>query len=218
MGAGPDRGLSISRPSANARAFGLPANLQADLIGRRPDIVAARLRAEAASQRIKVAKADFYPNINLSAVIGLQSFGLDMLNRSGSTYGSVGPAISLPIFSGGRLEGAYRGARADYDGAVAAYDATLTRALNDVADVAVSQRALAERLAQSRLALAASEDAYRLAAARYRAGLSTYLDVLSAEDDLTANRRAVADLETRAFALDVALVRALGGGFHSPLA
>jgi outer membrane protein TolC len=74
LGAGPDRGLQIAGPkAAGLKPFGLPTNLRADLIGRRPDIAAARLRSEAAAERIKVAKADFYPNIDLTAVIGLQS-------------------------------------------------------------------------------------------------------------------------------------------------
>ena len=215
LGQGPDRGLAIQRPEApSLKPFGLPAKLQADLIGRRPDVVASRLRAEAASQRIDVARGDFYPNINLSAVIGLQSFGLDALTRSGSDFGSIGPAISLPIFTGGLLEGAYRGARAEYDVSVAAYDAAVTQALHDVADVVVSERALTQRLSKTREALAASEDAYRIIDMRYRGGLSTYLEVLSVEESLIANQQAVADLETRAFALDVALVRALGGGFQ----
>jgi NodT family efflux transporter outer membrane factor (OMF) lipoprotein len=215
LGQGPDRGLMIHAPhSPSLKPFGLPSNLQADLIGRRPDVLASRLRAEAAAQRIDVARGDFYPNINLSAVIGLQSFGLDALTKSGSDFGSVGPAISLPIFTGGALKGAYREARAEYDASVAAYDAAITQALHDVADVAVSERALVARLAKTREALAASEDAYRIIVMRYRGGLSNYLEVLSAEETLIANRQAVADLETRAFALDVALVRALGGGFQ----
>lgn len=214
IGQGPDRGLAITRPAPGAiRAFGLPQNLQAELIGRRPDVVAARLTAEAAAKRIKAAKADFYPNVNLTAFIGLQSLGLDMLMKSSSSVGSVGPAISLPIFDSGRLQGAYRGARADYDNAVATYDQTLTRALQEVADSAVSARALEARLSKSREALTASQAAYELARQRYARGLGTYLDVLTAEDALISNRRTVADLETRAFTLDVALVRALGGGF-----
>ena len=76
------------------------------------------------------------------------------------------------------------------------------------------QRALRTRLAESRIGLEASDAAFRLIDARYRGGLATYLDVLSAEDSLNASRRAVAELETSAFALDVALVRALGGGFN----
>ena len=215
VGQGPDRGQALRRPAQpTLRAFGLPQDLQADLLGRRPDLTAARLRAEAAASRVGVAKADFYPNVRLTGLIGFQSLGLDMLTKAGSAYGNVGPAISLPIFTGGRLQGAYRGARAEYDLAVATYDATLVRALNDVADVAASQGALGARLDRSREAYTASDAAYRLAVTRYRGGLSTYLDVLSAEDALITSRRAVADLETRAFTLDVALAKALGGGFH----
>jgi NodT family efflux transporter outer membrane factor (OMF) lipoprotein len=216
LGQGPDRGLIISEPNiALPKSFGLPADLQADLIGRRPDIAAARGRSEAAAQRIKVAKADFYPNVNLSAVIGVESLGIGALTKAGSEFGSVGPAVSLPIFTGGRLEGAYSSARAEYDAAVASYDTSVTQALKDVADVAVSERALGLRLSKSREALSSSDQAYQIVQNRYLGGLSTYLEVLSAEDSLIANRQAVADLETRAFALDVALVRALGGGFQS---
>lgn len=214
LGQGPDRGLAIERPRPDAiRAFALPANLEADLVGRRPDIVAARLTAEAAAQRVKAAKADFYPNVNLTGAIGEQSLDIGKLAKSGSMFGAIGPAVSLPIFSAGRLEGAYRGAFADYEAAVATYDATVARAFKEVADSAVSAKALSARLAKSREALVASRRAYELMRMRYDRGLATYLDVLSAEDALIANRRTVADLETRAFILDVALIRALGGGY-----
>lgn len=216
LGAGPDRGLAIARPAVDAiKAFGLPANLGADLIGRRPDVAAARLRADAARQRIKQAKAQFYPDINLSAYFGQQSLGLDVLTNAGSRIGSIGPAVRLPIFEGGQLRANYRGAAADYDLAVASYNGTLAQALQDVADAAVSARALDVRLTESRAALDASTAAHAIAVQRYRGALSTYLDVLSAEDAMIANQRAVADLETRAFTLDVALVRALGGGFRA---
>lgn len=216
IGKGPDRGLAIARPTPGAiRAFGLPSNLPAGLIGRRPDVVAARLTAEAAGQKIAVAKADFYPNVNLAAFVGVQSLGLDVLTRAASRTAQVGPAVTLPIFSGGRLEGAYRGARAEYALAVATYDQTLTRALEEVADSAVSAKALDKRLDRSRAALEASDAAYRFIRDRYARGLGTYLDVLYAEDALIANRRAVAELQTRAFALDVSLIRALGGGYRS---
>jgi NodT family efflux transporter outer membrane factor (OMF) lipoprotein len=216
LGQGPDRGHAIERPTPSAiRPFGLPADLQAHLIGRRPDVVAARLRAEAAGHQIKSAKAGFYPDINLTAVLGAQSLGLNLLTKAGSEFGNAGPAITLPIFSGGRIEGAYRGARAGYDAAVATYDSAVVHALQDVADVAVSERALDLRLTKSREALQASQRAHDLAQLRYRGGLAPYLDVLTSEDALIANRRAVADLETRAFVLDITLVRALGGGFHA---
>jgi NodT family efflux transporter outer membrane factor (OMF) lipoprotein len=216
MGEGPDRGLAIARPgNAAVRPFGLPTNLPAELVGRRPDVVAARLTAQAAQKRIKAAKADFYPNVNLVALAGASSLGIGMLAKAGSGFASAGPAVSLPIFSAGRIEGAYRGARADYDTAVAVYDKTLVRAFQEVADSAVSARALDARLADSREALAAANKAYDLTRQRYARGLGTYLDVLSAEDALISQRRDVADLETRAFVLDVGLIRALGGGYRA---
>ncbi len=214
VGAGPDRGLDIVQPKPGAvKAFGLPPQLTANLLGRRPDIVAARLRVEAAGKRIDAAKADFYPDVSLTGFIGQQSLGISQLTAAGSAIGSIGPAVRLPLFDGGRLRGAYRGARAQYDSAVADYDQTLTQALQDVADSAASIQSAQRQLAQRREALAASETAYRVARLRYEGGLSTYVSVLTAEDALIAQRRAVADLEARAFTLDVALVRALGGGF-----
>jgi NodT family efflux transporter outer membrane factor (OMF) lipoprotein len=215
-GAGPDRGLSIQRPKIGALApIGAPKELAANLIGRRPDVVAARLRAEAAAKRIKEARAAFYPDVNLAAFIGVQSLTLTKLTASGSDIGSVGPAISLPIFNGGHLTANLRGAEADRDAAVASYDATLTEALHQVADVLAQARALDGELADSRAALAASEDAFRIASLRYKGGLSTFPAVLLAEQGVLLRRRAVADLEARAFTLDVELVRALGGGFHA---
>jgi outer membrane protein TolC len=215
-GAGPDRGLALQPPAASPkREFGLPPNLAADLLGRRPDLQAARLRAEAAAKRIRVARAGFYPDLNLTAFIGAQSLGLHNLTKSGSDIGQGALALSLPIFQGGRLEGAYRGARAEYDAAVAAYDRTLIAALQETADAAASSRALEQRLAAARESLAAGEGAYRVARLRYEGGLSTYLDLLTAEDQLIAQRRAVAQLEARALSLDANLVRALGGGFRA---
>ncbi|WP_447952301.1 efflux transporter outer membrane subunit [Sphingopyxis chilensis] len=216
LGAGPDRGLSIARPQMARPALGLPGDAGIDLIGRRPDIVAARLRSEAAAKRIDVARADFYPNISLSALVGLQSLGLSNLFKSGSEYGNGGAAISLPVFEGGRLAGRYRGSRAEYDAAVATYDRTLIDALRDVADIVASRAATMRQLTGRREALAAAAEASKLAGLRYRAGLSTQIVQLTAEDSLVALDRAVADLEARQLSLDIALIRALGGGYSAP--
>jgi NodT family efflux transporter outer membrane factor (OMF) lipoprotein len=215
VGAGPDRGLAITRPALATPDIGLPPQAGIDLVGRRPDIVAARLRAEAAAKRIDVARADFYPNINLSALIGLQSLGLSNLFDKGSEYGNFGAAISLPIFDGGRLQGRYRGARADFDTAVANYDRTLIGALRDVADLVASRTATTRQLTDRRAALKAATDAAQLAGLRYRAGLSNQLEQLVAEDSMTQLARQVSDLEARKLSLDIALIRALGGGYQT---
>jgi NodT family efflux transporter outer membrane factor (OMF) lipoprotein len=213
LGKGPDRGLTIERPASPAlTAFGLPAHLSAELIGRRPDVVAARWRVEAAAQRIKVAKAQFYPNVNLVGLIGFSSLGVGNLLAGGADVGSVGPAISLPIFDAGRRRENYKGVRADYDLAVASYDDALTQALRDVADAAVSSRQLSPELSNAELSLASVERAYRLAQVRYKAGATDYQSVLIVEERLLVSRRIVTRLQSRAFILDVALIRSLGGG------
>ena len=214
VGAGPDRALTINRPEIAAlKGQGLPGDASINLVGRRPDIAALRTRVEAAGQRIKEARAGFYPNVNLGALIGLQAFGLNNLFSGGSSFGSVSPAVSLPLFHGGALQGQYRGRRGQYDEAVALYDASVIRALHDTADAVTSQKMLASRLADSRSALADFEEAHRLARLRYEQGLATYSYVLTAEEGVVNARVAVAQLETRAFTLDVQLIRALGGGF-----
>jgi NodT family efflux transporter outer membrane factor (OMF) lipoprotein len=215
LGAGPDRGLAIERPAINLHAaIGSPKDLAVDLLGRRPDIVAARLRTEAQLKRIDQKKAEFYPNINLSGFIGLQSLGLNMLTKSGSTTGSIGPAISLPIFTGGRLSGELRSTAATYDEAVANYDRTVTQALQEVANAVLSQKSLGARLAKSEEAVAAATEAHRIASNRYEGRLSSYIEVLSAEDALLNSLRSLTDLQSRTFTLDVALKHALGGGYH----
>jgi NodT family efflux transporter outer membrane factor (OMF) lipoprotein len=218
IGKGPDRGLAIVAPTVAIVSRGLPADATTNLIGRRPDIVAARTRVEAEASRIKVARADFYPAVNLSAVFGLQSFGLGNLVKSGSSFGSAGPAVTLPIFRGGELQGRYRSARASYDEAVASYDRTVTDAYHAVADAVVSQRSLTAQLREQRQSLLEAQAAYGVARQRYAGGLSRFLDVLTAQDRALQSQRIVAELQARAFTLDISLVRALGGGFSAPIA
>lgn len=215
MGAGPDRGLSIERPQINLnRNFGLPAALSVNLLGRRPDVVAARLQAQAQASRIDQKEAEFYPNVNLVAFLGVQSMGLNVLAQGGSTVGSVGPALYLPVFTGGRLTGELRGARAQYEEAVGNYNQTVTRALQDVADAALRKKLLNPRLLKSEAAVGAASQAYRVARNRYEGSLTSFLEVLTAEDAMLNNMRVLSDLQSRAFALDVALTRALGGGYR----
>jgi NodT family efflux transporter outer membrane factor (OMF) lipoprotein len=213
MGKGPDRGLSITPPAHAAvlKPAGLPPHLAIDLIGRRPDIVAARKRAEAAASAIDVANANFYPNIDLVGNFGVMTLDAKTLLTASSEMGSFGPAITLPLFDYGRLTGIYTKARADYDAAVAAYDMTLTGALRDVANAYTNRRSAETELMHARDTLASARQSYAVIKARYGKGLARYIDVLTAETSLIQQRRAVADLEANAFASDIALVRALGG-------
>jgi len=215
-GQGPDRGLQVSRTNLSVRRpFGLPTALAADLVGRKPEVVAARWRVEAAAKRIGVAKTAFYPNVNLVAFAGFDSLGLKNLGASGSDTGSFGAAIHLPIFNGGRLAANYRVTSAQYDAAVAAYDAALIQALRETADAAHSLQALDARLRPTQAALASGEKAYRLARRRYEEGLADFQSVLTAQDAVLQIRRAQAALRARGALLDIALIKALGGGFET---
>ncbi len=214
VGAGPDRARSIKAPNmTDIRSHGVPADLTVNFIAHRPDIIAAKYRAEAAAARIKVARAAFMPDISLSAMVGLQSMGFDSLFKSGSTFGSVGPAIDLPLFDAGRRKGRYRQAEAVYAQAVEEYNGLIVDALHQVADTLTSFRSLNQRRQHAQAAEKAAQAAWQVARDRYQGGLATYLDVLTAEDTLISTKRAVSVLDIRGFALDVSLTRALGGGY-----
>jgi NodT family efflux transporter outer membrane factor (OMF) lipoprotein len=198
----------------SAKQLALPAELPADLLGQRADILAARWRVEAAAHDVKNAKAQFYPNINLMAFAGLSSIGLGRLLNAGSEQWSVGPAIRLPIFDAGRLRGNLRGKTADLDAAVESYNGAVLEAIHDVADQIASSQSIARQQAQQREAQAAAEGAYQIALQRYGAGLGTFLNVLSAEGTVLNQRRLGVDLAARALDTQVALMRALGGGMR----
>ncbi len=219
MGAGPDRGLAISRPGLRMdKEFGLPEEIQLALLGRRPDIVAAKKRVESSVSTIEQRKADFYPNVNLAAFIGLQALGINHLGSSGADFGAIGPAVTLPIFNGGRLRAQLFIAQADLEEAIGSYNLTLTQALQQVADAATSQRALGKQLAKIDAAVEAAREAHRIVNNRYNGGLSNYIEVLAAEEILLTNMRMQSDLHSRSFTLDVALIKALGGGYTAPAA
>jgi len=216
LGKGPDRGLDIARPQAlQAAALALPPNLTADLIGRRADLVAARWRVEAATKSIAAVKTEFLPNIGLSAFAGLTSSSFDNLLSLPARFALVQPAISLPIFDGGRRRSDLNNADAGYDLAVAHYNSTLVGAINDVADKLANLGSLQTQIAAQQRAVDAARGAYDLSQQRYKAGIGSYLDTLSVQQQLlTAEQRAAA-LAAQQVDTSVRLVQALGGGFDA---
>ena len=191
--------------------------LPADLLGRRPDIAAARWRVEAASQDMGSARLQFYPNINLVAFAGLSSIGLDKLLSADSQQWGVTPAISLPLFQESRLRANLRGKAADLDAAIEGYNAVLVDAVRDVADQLASAQAIENQQVQQRAALASAQLAFDYAKQRYEASLSNYLSVLSAEVAVHNQRRQGVDLAARVLDTQVGLMRALGGGYQAEL-
>ena len=213
-GAGPERGASIVavKPSAPP-ATTPPSAIPLDIVARRPDVVASRWRVEASQHNVEVAKALFYPNVNIAAFAGFTSIGLSRFLLSSSTIAGAGPAIHLPIFEGGRLNANLRGRDAETDLAVSTYNQAVVDAVHDVADAVASIAGLSRVATEQARAKQATTEAYDVAVIRYRAGLGNYLSVLTAQTQQLVQDRLDADLKARAFELDVNLARALGGGF-----
>ena len=207
--------LSTVPTLAGVRPLATPDVLPADLLGRRPDVLAARWRVEAATGDAANAKAQFYPNVNLTAFAGFSSIGFDRLIESGSQQWGLGPAIRLPLFDNGRLRANLRGKTADLDQAVETYNATVIDAVRETLDQISSLQAIARQQTQQQQAQQAAEAAYSLARQRYEAGLGNYLQVLSAETGVLEQRRLAVDLQARLLDTQVALVRALGGGYRT---
>lgn len=221
VGRGPDRGLEIARPALLAApAPAVPQVMPSELLGHRPDVVAARWRVEAAARGIDAQQAAFKPAVNLSAIVGLAAPGLRDLFGSDALLGFGGPALSLPMFDGERLRADLSARDADYDLAVAAYNQALVAALREVADAVQAARALEAQLASSTQARDASQAALSLAQSRYRAGLGTQLDVLAAQRPLLQADQQLATLRAQRYVAAIDLDRALGGGLplQSPTA
>jgi NodT family efflux transporter outer membrane factor (OMF) lipoprotein len=210
---------ALKPPSLDAfKPIALAPRIPADLLGHRADVAAARWRVEAATQDVANAKTLFYPNIDLVAAAGYQSLGFDQLLKPGSRFWSFGPAVRLPIFEGGQLRANLRGKNADLDAAIESYNATVLDAVREVSDQVASVQSVARQQEQQRAGQEAAEGAYDIAVQRYRAGLGTYLNVLSAETNVLAQRRDAVDLAARALDTQVGLAHALGGGYQAPAA
>jgi NodT family efflux transporter outer membrane factor (OMF) lipoprotein len=213
LGKGPDRGLAIRRPTVSGLgAVSLPSKVPSELLGHRPDILAERLRVEAAQHGIDNARAQFYPDVNLTAFVGFQTLGASSLITAGNREIGVGPAISLPIFDAGRRRGNLAARDAEYDAAVERYNQAVADALREVVDQLTSLRSVDEQRAQQREGLSTAQDAYDLATLRYREGVGNYLQVLTTETQLLSQRSLDVDLRARSADLSINLARALGGG------
>lgn len=216
LGKGPDRGNEIARPNIlQASAVALPSVLPAELLGRRPDLVAARWRVEAASKSIDAGKTTFYPNLNLSAAAGFESLMGNAVFGSSSRFFNVAPTISLPIFDGGRLRADLDARDADYDLAVAQYNKSLVKALGDVSDSIAQLRDVGRQIVVQQHATDIAQASYNTVLERYGSGVGNYLDVLSIEQQLLAAQRQLANLNAEQIDLSIQLMQALGGGFQS---
>ena len=204
----------LARPSLQAIEDPRPSSaIPANLLGARPDVTAARISVEAAAHDIGVARAAFYPDVNLVAFAGVQSLGLNYLLRAESIAAGAGPTVTLPIFDGGRLRANLRGKAAAYDAAVAEYNDTLTRALQEVADGIASVSAGRKRQSEARAAVTHWLRILDLQRLREHQGLSGATERLSGETALLLAERRAVEADSRLAVAQVTLIQALGGAW-----
>ncbi len=217
IGKGPGDGDTIARPMLALQAGAhdaVPANLPAELVGRRPDIVAQRWRVEAAGWRIESAKQDFYPNINLAAFVGMQSLGFGHFLDASSHMRGVTPAISLPVFEGGRLRSQLGNQSAIYDGAVEQYNAAVIQAMSDVANAVVKMESVRQQDLLAQRALASARRQQELAERAYQSGLTDTLNVINAQLTLLNEQQQMAQVASKQLDNFALLMSALGGGIN----
>jgi NodT family efflux transporter outer membrane factor (OMF) lipoprotein len=192
-----------------------PRDLPLRFLEHRPDLAAARLEAESVSESVKVAQTAFYPDVNLIAFAGLHGVSLsDVLLQGSSLAYALGPSVTFPIFEGGRLRARLADREAAYDVAVERYNATLLRAIQDVADALTRWREVDLRLTQQVHRAADAERVMRLAESLSTAGLSDASGPLRARIELTLQNWRLASLKGEQGKAAVALCRALGGGYQ----
>lgn len=211
VGQAPDALDEISPDLSVLKVSAVPAHVPVDLLSRRADVQAARWRVEATGYQTQAARALFYPNVDLVAFGGVNAIGLDRLFDGGGQQWGLMPAIHLPLFDGDRRRSNLQSKVADQDAAIASYNQSVLDAVREAADNLASVQAIARQQREQAQAQASAESAYDLALQRYRAGLGTYLTVLTSESTVLAQRRAAVDLKARAIDTQAALVRAMGG-------
>jgi multidrug efflux system outer membrane protein len=193
---------------------GLPDDVRIDLIARRADLTASRWRVEAAQKNRESARAEFFPDVSINALIGVQSVDLGKLLQYSSRVPAATAAIHLPIFDGGRLKARYGAAQAAIDSAVAGYQDTLVSAARDVATQATSRAQIAAQRTQRLIEVQAAERLKSSAAARVRQGLTDSRAELAATESWIEQRDALLQLDSAALSADIGLQRALGGGYQ----
>jgi multidrug efflux system outer membrane protein len=202
----PEHALSTDPPL-------IPSELPSELLERRPDVAAAERRMAAANASIGVAKAAFFPTVQLNGLAAFESVSAGTLFNWDSRLWSVGPSITLPIFEGGKLRAGLSLAKATYDEMVATYRQTVLSAFSDVEDNLAAQTLLANQFAAQLDALAAARKQLEVVNNQYRDGLITYLEVATAQTTELNVEFTAAQLRGDQLVAAVSLVKALGGGW-----
>jgi NodT family efflux transporter outer membrane factor (OMF) lipoprotein len=209
----PPAEFSFSAASLNDQPPSTPIGLPSELLQRRPDIAAAERRVAEANQQIGIARAAYFPTVNLDGTAGFSgSQGSNWFSWP-SGFWAVGPALAETVFDAGRRRAASESARANYDATVATYRQTSLTAFQEVEDNVAALRILENEAQQQQQAVASSEESLQLFTNRYRGGVDTYLQVITAQTIDLANERNAIDILRRRLDGSVLLIKALGGGW-----
>ena len=193
----------------------VPVGVPSEILERRPDVAGAERRADNANAQIGVAIAAFYPTISLNGSGGFQSSQVGTWFQGPSSLWSLGGSATELLFDAGRRRAITDEARANYDGQVATYRQTVLQAFQDVEDQLAALRILNQESSAQDLAVRDAQRSLAVSTRRYKDGITTYLEVITAQATELTNERTAADITTRQFASSVQLVKALGGGWDT---
>ena len=194
----------------------VPAGLPSDLLTRRPDVRQAEQQLRSANANIGAARAAFFPRMALTASAGTASSALSGLFKNGAWGWTLAPQALLPIFDGGRNQANLDSALAARQAAVAQYEKAIQVAFREAADALASRATLADQVSATQAQASAESERFRLADLRYRNGIAIYLDALDAQRALFATQQALAQIQLARQQNEVALYKALGGGWRAP--
>src|SRR6185437_14047404 len=193
----------------------IPVGVPSQLLQRRPDIAAAERQVAAANEQIGIARSAFFPDLVISATGGFQAGSIVNWFTWPSRYWAVGPQVLQTIFDAGRRRAQLETAEAGYDATVANYRQTALTAFQEVEDNLSTLRILEQESAKQQEATAAAENSLQLSMNRYKGGLVTYLEVITAQSIALSNERTEVDLLRRRMDASVQLIKALGGGWDT---
>jgi NodT family efflux transporter outer membrane factor (OMF) lipoprotein len=211
----PPAEFSLAAAPVNNQPPIIPTGLPSELLQRRPDIAAAERRMAEANQQIGIARAAYYPTVSLGATAGFESTHIANLLDGPSAFWAVGPALAETLFDAGRRRATSESARANYDGTIATYRQTSLTAFQEVEDNLSALRILETEAQQQDQAVASSKDSLHIFTNRYKGGVDTYLQVITAETIELANELNAIDILRRRMDASVLLVKALGGGWDA---
>src|ERR1043166_1248745 len=211
----PPSTFSLPNAPLNAQPPPVPVGLPSQLLERRPDIAVAERRVAAANADIGVTKAAFYPSLTLGATGGLESTSIASWFTWPARFFSLGPTLTQTLFDKGRRRAATEVAFAQYDATVASYRQAVLTSFQEVEDNLAALRILTRELEEQNDAVASAQRALSVSTERYKSGIDSYLNVITAQTTLLNNQRTAVNLQMQQMTASVELVKALGGGWNA---